>query len=501
MRASALGLLIVILFNIATFAQNNPASQIARQWRQQHERSIIDEFAALLSIPNVSQDRENIQRNADFIVRMMETRGIAARQVTVPNASPIVFGEIRTAGAVRTLMFYAHYDGQPVTPAQWSAPPFSPTLRRDGTTIPHPPAGQPFDPESRLYARGAGDDKAPIVALMVALDAIRASSIRLKSNVKFVFEGEEEAGSRNLARILSANKDLFSGDIWFFCDTPVHPSRRQQIVFGSPGFGRVDVTVYGPRVELHGGHYGNWAPNPALMLSRLLASMKDDKGKILIANYYDGIVPLSQAEKRAIAESPDIDAQLMEDFGLGSRVGAPMKIAELVTLPVLNIRGMASAGVGAESSSIVPSTALASMNLTFVKGMEFGKTVELIKEHIRAQGFFVVDAEPTLAVRRSHEKVAMVTASGGAYGVTRTPMDLPLSQEVMRVVDSVRGGAVKLPMMGGAVPLEVIERALGTRVIVMPIANHDNNQHSFDENLRIQNLWDGIELMAALLAM
>jgi acetylornithine deacetylase/succinyl-diaminopimelate desuccinylase-like protein len=501
MRVLAIGLLIVILFAIATFAQNPPVSQVARQWRQQHERSIVDEFAALLSIPNVSQDRENIQRNADFLVRMMEARGIPARQVTVPDANPIVFGEIHAPGAVRTLIFYAHYDGQPVTPAQWSAPPFSPTLRRDGTTIPLPSAGQPFDPESRLYARGAGDDKAPIVALMAALDAIRASSIMLKSNVKFVFEGEEEAGSPNLARILSSNKDLFSGDIWFFCDTPVHPSRRQQIVFGSPGFGRVDVTVYGPRVELHGGHYGNWAPNPALMLSRLLASMKDDKGKILIADYYDGIVPLSQAEKRAIAESPDIDAQLMEDFGLGSRVGAPMKIAELVTLPVLNIRGMISAGVGAQSASIVPSTATASMNLTLVKGMEFGKTVDRIKGHIRTEGFLVVDAEPTLAVLKSHKKVSMVTASGGAYGATRTPMDLPLSQEVIRVVESARGQTVVLPMMGGAVPLEIIERTLGTRVIVIPIANHDNNQHGFDENLRIQNLWDGIELMAALITM
>jgi acetylornithine deacetylase/succinyl-diaminopimelate desuccinylase-like protein len=129
MKPSALGFLCIVLFHAPTFAQNNPASQAARQWRVQHERAIGDEFAALLSIPNVAQDRENIQRNADFILTMMARRGIVAKQVSVPGANPVVFGEIRTPGAVRTLVFYAHYDGQPVIPAQWTTPPFTPTLR------------------------------------------------------------------------------------------------------------------------------------------------------------------------------------------------------------------------------------------------------------------------------------------------------------------------------------------------------------------------------------
>jgi acetylornithine deacetylase/succinyl-diaminopimelate desuccinylase-like protein len=132
--------------------------------------------------------------------------------------------------------------------------------------------------------------------------------------------------------------------------------------------------------------------------------------------------------------------------------------------------------------------------------MDGRKTGQQVLDHIRRQGYFVVDREPTADERRAHPKVARVVTGRTAVG-SRTPMDLPMSQEVVRTVESVRGRAVKLPTMGGGLPLEAVERPLGTRTIVIPIGNHDNHQHSFDENLRIQNLWDGIELMAALLTM
>ena len=490
----------------AAFAQANPAAQAARRWRQQHERAIVDEFVALLSIPNIASDRANIQRNAEAIARMLEKRGVASRLVSVPGANPVVFGEIRTPGAARTIVLYAHYDGQPLDPKEWASPPFTPVLRdrqveKDGRVIPLPAAGTPFDPEWRIYARGASDDKAPIVSMLAALDAIRAAGLKTKSNIKFAFEGEEEAGSVNLEKILAANKELFSGDVWLICDGPVNQTRRQAIVFGARGIATVDIVVYGPRGELHSGHYGNWAPNPAMMLVRLLASMKDDNGHILVDGFYDGIEPLRETEKRAVAESPDVDRMLMNDFWLGATEGAPRKLAELITLPSLNIRGMASARVGNQASNVIPASATATIDMRLVKGMDHRRTAERLVEHIRKQGFFVVDQEPSAEIRRSHPRVALVVVKPGGYNSVRTPMDLPISQDVIRTVESARGPAVKLPNMGGSVPLEMIERALGTHTIMVPIANHDNNQHSFDENLRIQNLWDGIELMAALLTM
>ena len=497
--------LLVSLFPAVAVAQTNPAAQAARTWRQHHERAIVDEFVSLLAIPDISRDRENIQRNAEAIAKMMEKRGVAAKLVSVPGGNPVVFGEIRTPGSTRTITFYAHYDGQPLDPKEWASPPFEPTLRDrpvedGGRVIPLPPAGTTFDPEWRLYARAAADDKAPIVALMTAVDAIRAAGITLKANVKFAFEGEEEAGSLNLEKTLAANKDLFSADLWLMCDGPVYQTRQQSIVFGARGVTSVDITVYGPRTELHSGHYGNWAPNPAMSLARLLTSMKDDNGRVLVEHFYDDVEPLGPVEKRALDDTPAIEAQLMREFWLGATDGDRRTLNELITAPSLNIRGMASSRTGDQASNVIPASATVTIDVRMVKGMDGRKTGQQITDHIRKQGFFVVDREPTADERRAHPKVAKVVIGQPGVG-SRTPMDLPISQEVIRAVESVRGRAVKLPTMGGGLPLEAIERPLGTRTIVIPIGNHDNNQHSFNENLRIQNLWDGIELMAALLTM
>jgi acetylornithine deacetylase/succinyl-diaminopimelate desuccinylase-like protein len=499
-------LLILSLMAAGSFAQGNPAAVAARKWRLTHEHEIVREFSELLAIPNVASDRANIQRNAEVIAAMMEKRGVHARLIAAPNANPIVFGEIRTPGASRTIVLYAHYDGQPFDPKEWSSPPFTPTLRdgpisQGGKVIPIPPATAHFAPESRLYARSAADDKAPIEAMMVALDAIRAAGIKTKSNIKFAFEGEEETYSINLGTMLTANRDLFVGDVWLICDGPVTQTRQQLVQFGARGYVAIDITVYGPNHELHSGHYGNWAPNPAMMLARLLASMKDESGRVLVDGFYDGVEPLTETEKGAVARSPDVDAQLMNDLWLGSTEGAPKKLAELITIPSLNIRGMASARVGAQASSVIPATATADIDIRLVKGMDYLQTANTVKEHIRNQGFFIVDAEPSAEMRRAHARVALVVVKPGGYNSVRTSMDLPISKDVIRIVESVRGPTVTIPNMGASVPLDVIEQALRTHTIVVPIGNHDNNQHSFDENLRLQNLWDGIELMAGLITM
>ena len=505
MRSLAMSAALCLLPCVVT-AQTNPAALAGRKWRQAHERAIVDEFVSLLSIPNIARDRENIQKNAQAIARMLEKRRIPAKLVSVPGSNPVVFGEIRTPGATRTIVFYAHYDGQPLDPGEWNSPPFEPTLRdgpleSGGKTIPLAAPGSLFNPEARIYARSAADDKAPIIAIVTAVDAIRAAGLTMRANIKFAFEGEEEAGSANLEKILAANKDLFAGDLWLMCDGPVHQTRRQSIVFGARSGVTLDLTVYGPRMELHSGHYGNWAPNPALTLARLLTSMKDESGRVLPSTFGDDIDPLTALERRAISAAPAICRQLARDFWLGSTDGAPRTLTELITLPSLNIRGMASSRVGAHASNVIPATATASFDIRLVKGMDVRRTTDRVIEHIRKQGFFVVDTEPGADTRREHPKVARLVVSRGASNAVRTPMDLPISQEVIRTAESVHGDVVTLPMMGGNLPLESVERPLQTRTIVIPMGNHDNNQHSFDENLRLQNLWDGIELMAALLAM
>jgi acetylornithine deacetylase/succinyl-diaminopimelate desuccinylase-like protein len=485
-------------------AQGNTASLAARQWRQNHERAIIDEFFSLLSLPNIARDKTNIQRNAGVIKEMLEKRGIPSRLVSVPGSNPVVFGEVKTPGAARTIVFYAHYDGQPLDPREWATPPFQPALRNGkienkAAVIPLPEPESSFDPEWRIYARSSGDDKAPIIAIFTALDAIRAAGLQIKSNIKFAFEGEEEAGSPNLANILAANKELFSGDLWLKCDGPTYQTGRQLLVFGARGISVVDITLYGARIELHSGHYGNWAPNPAMMLAKLLASMKDDSGRVLIDHFYDGIEPLSETEKMAVAETPVVDEELMRDLWLGSTENAPQHLAELITLPSLNIRGISSSRTGLQASNVIPASATATIDMRLVKGMDPTQTANRLIEHVRKQGYFVVESEHDESVRRAHPKVALVAISQGEKAF-RTSMEIPISQEVIRTVESARGPTVKMPSSDATSPDAAVE-VLGIPDIGVPIANYDDNQHSFNENLRIQNLWDGIELMAALLTM
>ncbi len=499
---------LVALVLLAVFS--SPAQLLpgiaARQWRAAHERRILDEFFELLRIPNTGQDAAALRRNAETIVRMLERRGVAARLLEVEGAPPAVYGELLRPGARQTLVFYAHYDGQPVDPSRWyTGDPFRPTLmsttlETGGRPIPLPLPGWPTDPEWRIYARSAGDDKAAIVALAVALEALQRHDVPIRANIKFFFEGEEEAGSPHLSRFLRRYEDLLRGDVWFFIDGPVHQNRQQQIIFGVRGIASVELTVYGPRRELHSGHYGNWAPNPAMLLARLLASLENEDGTVAVEGFYDDIVPLSDAEKQAIAEAPDYSEPLRRELWLAETVGGGRRLEEAINMPAINVRGLSGGDTGENARNVIPSSATASLDIRLVKGMDYARTVELLAEHIRAQGFYVTETEPGEAIRLEHPRVCKMRLLGG-YNATRTPMDSDLARRVIAAVERARGPVIKLPTMGGSLPLYAFEEILGARTIVVPIANHDNNQHAANENLRLQNLWDGIETMAALIAL
>ncbi|MEO8596230.1 MAG: M20/M25/M40 family metallo-hydrolase [Candidatus Solibacter sp.] len=489
----------------AAQAQTDPAARAARAWRETHERAILGEFMGLLAAPNLARDGEGVRKNAALISALLEKRGVKTQLLEVPGAPPVVYGELRTPGATRTIVFYAHYDGQPLDVKEWATPPWEPVVRdrlleKDGRVVALPASGS-IDPEWRIYARSSSDDKAPIQAIATALDALKDARTLLRSNLKFFFEGEEEASSPHLEQILNKYKNLLAADVWLICDGPVHQSRRPQIVFGARGLTSVEIAIYGPNRELHSGHYGNWALNPAMALARLLSGMKDDEGRVTIDNFYDGIEPLTETEKRALTEAPDIDRELMRELALGRTEGGGRKLVDLINLPSLNVRGMAAARTGDKASNVIPSVAVADIDMRLVKGITPAMAYQRLLAHIRKQGYEIVETEPDAQTRIQHPKLARVSWVERGYPAARTSMDLPVSQLVLRTAEAARGPVVKLPTMGGSVPLYMMEDILHTPTITVPIANHDNNQHSFNENLRIQNLWDGIELLAALLAM
>jgi len=504
-RLATAALALALSLPAATTAQI--VSQV-REYRRANEHRILREFVALLSLPNVASNREDIRKNAAHIVQMMNARGLSPRLLESNDAPPAVFGEWRVAGATRTLVFYAHYDGQPTDPAKWvETHPWRPALRTaphdaGGKLIPVPAEGVAINPEWRLYARSSSDDKAGVMAILSAVDALKAKGIRPTVNLKFFFEGEEEAGSPNLAAIITRHRELLSSDAWIICDGPVHQSGRKQVVFGVRGDTNVDLTVYGPRRPLHSGHYGNWAPNPAMTLARLLATMKDERGRVSIAGWYDDVEPLGEAERRALAEAPAYDDELKRQLGIARPENAGKSLLELINEPSLNVNGITAAETGALSRNVIPTHATAALDLRLVRGNDHRRQVQKLVEHVRRQGFHVIDRDPTDEERQRHPLIARVTQRGGGYNAERTPLDLPVSRAVVEAVQTTTADAViPMPTLGGSLPLSIFREHINAVTITVPIANYDNNQHAENENIRLQNLWDGIETMAALMTL
>jgi acetylornithine deacetylase/succinyl-diaminopimelate desuccinylase-like protein len=499
--------LLTALFNsqaISTARPQSPAASV-REYRKAHEAEIIGELAELLAIPNVASDAANIRLNAEKLIEMMSRRGIESRLLE-GNGPPAIFGELKTPGAMRTVAFYAHYDGQPVDASKWATEPFKPALRdgpveSGGRVIPFPRRGEKFNPEWRLYARSASDDKAPIIAMLAALDALKAAGVKPTANLKFFFDGEEEAGSPHLEDVVKRNTNLLGADVWLCADGPVHQTRRQAIYFGVRGVVTANITLYGASRALHSGHYGNWSPNPAMRLAKLLAGMKDDGGRVLIEGFYDDVVGLGAEEKEALKQMPATDEELMRELGLAAAEGAGRSLGELINEPSLNIDGLRSEDVGPRARTVIPSEATATVDMRLVKGIDPRRQVERLIAHIKKQGYFVVSGEPDKETRLKHPLVARVTSEDG-YRAVRTPMNHPISKKIISAVEQALGQKpVLTPTLGGSVPLYIFEAATKAPQIGVPIVNHDNNQHSSNENLRIQNLWDGIDIFAALMTM
>jgi len=491
--------------SLLLFTANLCADPVAEQvngWRQAHEQQIVDRYAELLSIPNVAADKDNIRRNASHISRMLKDVGMQVELLELEDSNPVVFAEKKSPGATQTVMIYIHYDGQPVNADNWASDPWTPVMRTDmvennGKQV---PMKAPFDPDWRIFARSAGDDKAPIMALQSALLALAETGIEPTVNLKVFIEGEEEAGSPHLRRMIETHKDKLAADLWLFCDGPAHQSRRWQLVYGVRGAYGFNLTVYGPNRPLHSGHYGNWAPNPIILLTELISSMRAPNGDILVDGYSKQVLPLSQAELDAIAASPRMDQMLINDLGIGA-AETEDRLEIAITRPAMNLRGIRGGDVGAQARNVIQPSAEASIGLRLVPAQTPDYLRDVIEKHIEGQGFFIIHDEPTADQRRQHQRLARLDWSkSGGYPAYRAAFDDPLAMKISALLDELSDQTlIQTPTMGGSLPLYIVEDVLKTRILILPIANHDDNQHGANENLRLQNLWDAIEIYATVL--
>ena len=484
---------LVLAAAVALVARPVKAQHI-RAWRLAHEGTILREFTTLVSLPNVASDSVNIRHNADTLMAMLQRRGISAQLLELPGSPPAVYGSLPAPGATHTLVLYAHYDGQPVTPSDWSTPPWQPVLRNGAEVVAIPTDGDTVPGETRLYGRSASDDKAPIISMLAALDAVRALGQQPSVNLKFYFEGEEEAGSTHATAMLEKYRDLLKADAWLFCDGPIDQSGRPVVGFGVRGTVDVEMTVYGPARALHSGHYGNWAPNPISLLSSLLASMRTPDGQILVAGYMNDVRPLLPSERAAIAKLPKPDSGLRQTLALGASEANDARLAERIMLPAINFRGFQSGAVGDRAANAIPTEARASIDFRLVPNETPERVRELIEAHIRRQGFFLVHDSADRATRLAHAKVIRLDWSHG-YAAQRTSIDLPISKAIERLVaEASDRPLVVIPAMGGSLPMSEFESVLRRPLINLPTVNYDNNQHAPNENTRLANLWTAIEV-------
>jgi acetylornithine deacetylase/succinyl-diaminopimelate desuccinylase-like protein len=490
----------------SVYADNGAESTLreVREYRLQQRERIFAQLFQFLEIPNVASDSVNIRKNAEHLVSMLDARGVETRLLETEGAPPVVFGHLRVAGARRTVVFYAHYDGQPADAAGWQSEPWRPLLR-DGAlfagaqVLPRELLHGEVDPEWRIYARSASDDKSPIVALLTALDAVRAAGREPSVNLKFFFEGEEEAGSPHLDSLLREHAALLQADVWLFCDGPIHQSGRPQVVFGVRGVVGLEMTFYGPTRSLHSGHYGNWAPNPIAILTECLAGMRTADGRVLVAAFYDDVRAISEAEREALAAVPAVEERLRAELSLAATEADGARLMDRLMLPAMNLRGIEAGRVGNEAKNAIPTEARASIDFRLVPEQQPERVRQVVEAHLREHGYRIVYERPDAAARRRHPRTLLLEWGSG-YPALRTPMDRPVSRAVVECIEAALGDVVRIPTLGGSLPLHLFHRNLRAPVIVVPMVNHDNNQHAADENLRIQNLWDGIDMYAMLMA-
>jgi acetylornithine deacetylase/succinyl-diaminopimelate desuccinylase-like protein len=505
MRVSAITSVLLTAVSLA------PPSVAAEELRRnvesyvsRHQKQILSDLMAALEFPAVAADEVNIRRKAAYLSARLAATGMLS-EILETDGNPLVYGYLSVPDATRTLLLYCHYDGQPVDPGRWQqADPFQPVMR-DGkvsadSSVVDFDSQASFERDWRIYARSASDDTAPIIALLAALDALKSAGLRPSSNIKVVLDGEEEAGSPNLVPAIEHYRDKLAADMLLILDGPLHQSDRPTVVFGARGIMTIDLTVFGPRVPLHSGHYGNWAPNPAMQLAQLLSSMKDADGRVVIDGFYDDI-EFTPDDQRVLDAVPDEleELQAMLGFSRPDKVGDTLQ--EAIQFPSLNIRGLQSAWIGDEARTIVPDRATAAIDIRLVRETEADDIYAKLSAHIEGQGFHIVATDPGDAVRARHGRIVKVVRHGSTAAY-RTAVNDPLARQVVAAINAIWDGPiVRKRTSGGTVPIAPFIEVLGFPALGVPTVNFDNNQHSPNENVRLGHFFDSVVTFAAIFTM
>jgi acetylornithine deacetylase/succinyl-diaminopimelate desuccinylase-like protein len=460
-----------------------------------HSRTFIEGLLPLLAQPSVSHHRTDVRRCANVLCDLLQQEGAHA-EVLDTQGNPVVYGEIAGMRDDITVVLYNHYDVKPVEPLHaWQSDPFVPTFRRgrveDGATAVADWRSLPIEDvlSCLVYARGSGDDKGPLYSNLMALRTMRAVAGKPPCRIKFLYDGEEEIGSPHLPAFLRQHQDRFRGNVMIIADGPMHPSSRPTVSLGVRGVMMLEIRLQTANQILHSGHYGNAAPNAGWELVQLLATMRDGQGNCLIDGFYADATPPTADEQQLLANIPFDDEGMRTFLGI-DRWEGPQNLSfydKTLFRPTFNINGLQAGNVGAARSTVIPHQATAAIDVRLVAGMNMDAICRQIVEHVQAHcpgaQVELIHGYDAYKVAVTHPQVQKVVGAMHALCQTMGQADVPII----------------LPTMGGSLPLHDLAQALRMPLISLPLANHDDNQHAPNENLRLGHFIQGISTMLMVL--
>ena len=441
-----------------------------------HAEEMLEQLKTLVRQPSISAQDVGVKACAELLAGMMRADGIETQILPTPG-QPMVVGVGEAVPGAPTALIYGHYDVQPVDPLEaWESPPFEPTIRN-----------------GRLYGRGTGDNKGQLLAQLLAYRAWRAVAGRPPMNVKFIFEGEEESTSPNMAAFVREQRDLLKADLVYTSDGPVHESGRQTISLGVRGVLFVELEASGAKRDYHSGHGGNLLPNPAWELVHLLGTLRSPDGRVLIEGFYDDVREPEPEALAAVEELPIDVGRYMVEMGIGDLAPAnhlpEIEGSDAVEFfrrimfhPTLNIPGFAAGYAGPGMKTIIPSRAVCKLDIRLVVDQRADDVYDKLVRHIRQHA-------PNVQVRKV-----------GSMEPSRTPVGDPYVQVVARAVERAIGERPLLfPASGGSLPDYAFTRDLGLPLVKVPYANPDEANHAPNENLELTRFYAGIKIAASVM--
>lgn len=497
--------LLFLVFASSVKAQKIKQADLESLSKSYAIKSLNGELRDFLSIPNNALIPEHVRNNLDFLKQAFEKRGFNTREL--PTKSRTAFlAERKVRGAKKTVLFYMHFDGQPVDNSKWfQEDPYKPVLKQkegdDWNEVAWQDAVNDFDEDWRIFARSASDDKSPIIMFLTAVDIMDDRKQQPDFNIKVILDPEEEQGSIGLPGAIEQYKEALSADEMVILDGPIHDSNQPTLVFGCRGIAGIELTVFGPRLPQHSGHFGNYAPNPALRLSRLLTSMKDEGGRAIIPGFYDGI-ELTPEIRQILEAVPDDIAAIKKRVGIAETDKVGSNYQEAMQYPSLNIRGFRSGWVGKEARTIVPDKATATIDIRLVPESDGARLVGLVRKHIEEAGYYIIEnRDPSEEERMQYGKIIRFDHNPGAmWKAFYTPVQSETGTWLYETLkDAHQSEVARIRLAGGSVPIAFFVQGLNIPAVLVPVVNPDNNQHSPNENLRLGHFKNGIKSALAIL--